>query len=98
MEDIAITRISCPTEKCHCIFYLPSVVVDRLIQTHESFFCPYGHTQSYQGKNDLEKTKDELEKYRKLYIETDQRVTRLANENYTLKKHHKQKGKNVKRT
>jgi len=66
--SIQFVQISCARQGCHTIFGIPQPVVDRLQETHESFYCPFGHSQSYPGETperELEKTKKLLATSRK---------------------------------
>lgn len=44
---------------CHVVFAMPKEWNDHFRKTHQSFYCPAGHGQSYGGESDIEKAKRE---------------------------------------
>lgn len=56
------TKISCCAKGCYAVITLHPDDDRRLRKTHETFYCPAGHAQSYTGKTDEEKRIEELEK------------------------------------
>ncbi len=71
MEAINISKIECC--KCHVLFWVTTIHDDRLIETKETFYCPNGHPQSYQGKTDKQKLAEEKQRSEnfKNYYETE---------------------------
>ncbi len=45
---------------CHVLFAIPSEMQTKLIETHKSFYCPNGHSQSFTGETDAERLTREL--------------------------------------
>ena len=46
---------------CHTLFAIPVIVNNQLRASHQSFRCPFGHSQFYPEKNDTEKWKEYAE-------------------------------------
>ena len=46
--------------KCHCMFAVTREHREKLIRTHEGFYCPQGHIQYYLGKSTEDKLRDEV--------------------------------------
>lgn len=46
--------------KCHCMFAVPREMRERLIKTHEGFYCPRGHIQYYLGKSTEDKLREQI--------------------------------------
>lgn len=55
-------NVSCPSGGCFAIVTLHPDDEERLRRTHESFYCPAGHSMSFQGKTADEKRIAELER------------------------------------
>lgn len=49
----------CPT--CGTLFAVLKDVQDRRRNDHKSFFCPFGHQQSYSGKTETDKLREQLD-------------------------------------
>ena len=49
---INFTRSSCPS--CNMIFFIPTNFYNRLINCHNTFYCPQGHSIIYPAKTDRE--------------------------------------------
>ncbi len=45
--------------KCFIDFAMPAEFVARRKNDHETWYCPAGHAQSWTGKSDADKLKDE---------------------------------------
>lgn len=59
--DISVqlsTEICCT---CGTLFGILTEVQARRKQDHQSFFCPFGHSQSYNGKSEADKLREQLE-------------------------------------
>lgn len=54
-----VTFITTECANCHVVFAMPKEWNDHFRNTHQSFYCPAGHGQSYGGESDLEKIKRE---------------------------------------
>jgi hypothetical protein len=48
--------------RCGVKFGIPKQLQDNLRNTHNSFFCPNGHSQSYIGETDADKLRRELKR------------------------------------
>jgi len=70
--------LTCPHEGCHCLFGIDSLVVSRLRDSKETFYCTFGHSQSFRGTPEIDKLKKELEAKTSL-------ITALTGEIQTLK-------------
>lgn len=46
---------------CGVLFAMPASLIRNLRKTKRSFFCPNGHSQSYVGKTEAEKLREQLE-------------------------------------
>jgi hypothetical protein len=56
------TELSCCHKGCYAIITLHPDDERRLRQTHERFWCPAGHGQSFIGKTDEQKRIEQLER------------------------------------
>jgi hypothetical protein len=43
---------------CGVLFAMSDELRDRLLQSHENFYCPSGHSMFYSAKSDIEKERD----------------------------------------
>lgn len=50
---------NCCHEKCGILIIFPEGYRDLFMGNHETFYCLRGHAQSYQGKTDIEKLREE---------------------------------------
>ncbi len=46
--------------KCGTAFMIPSRMKSALLNSHNTFYCPNGHAQSYVGKSEAEKLRDKI--------------------------------------
>ena len=62
--SIAATLTFGIEECCACgiKFGIPLQIQKNLRESHKSFYCPNGHGQSYTGKSEAEKLRDELKR------------------------------------
>jgi len=51
--------VACPTSNCGGQ-WLPSGKVRQLIESHETFYCPSGHSQRFTGKSEIEELKGRI--------------------------------------
>lgn len=58
--EIEMVVISCVS--CKGVFAIPAAVDGRLRDTHESFFCPLGHSQCYPALTDLDRANREVKR------------------------------------
>lgn len=54
--------INCATKGCFAIITLHPQEEDRLRRTHETFYCPAGHSNYFAGKTKTEKRVEQLER------------------------------------
>lgn len=49
---------------CNCgtPFAMTKELRDRRLEDHKSFYCPNGHSQSYTGKTEAQKLREQLER------------------------------------
>lgn len=52
--------ITCCHKSCHCNFAMTKMMNDEFRKSHERFYCPHGHGQSYNGESAEEKLQREL--------------------------------------
>jgi hypothetical protein len=52
---------TCAKQGCHCLFAIPKKVDERLRDTKESHFCPFGHSLVYGGDTKVEKLRRIIE-------------------------------------
>ncbi len=75
---------TCAMHGCGVSFAVEDGFDSRRREDHQSFYCPNGHSMSYQGKTELQKAEERAERLqrqveaREADIRTEQR--RLANE------------------
>lgn len=55
MIDVKIVQETCCTEGCGIMFWIAEEYQQRLVSTKRSFYCPNGHSMSYQGESDKTK-------------------------------------------
>lgn len=59
-----VTKVTIVTEECcRCgmVFGVPANMQERYRNTHETFYCPAGHGQSYSGPSEAEQLRKQLE-------------------------------------
>lgn len=61
MADVELSQVSCATPECGVIIFLPSAIVRRRKEDHESFYCPNGHSQWFPGKTEEQKLREQLQ-------------------------------------
>lgn len=71
---------------CGVAFALPARFMLVLRQTHQSFYCPNGHSQSYTGKSEAERLKEQLQAEQRAHAETIDRRYVAEREAAKLKK------------
>jgi len=76
-KELEFEVTTCPHRGCHCIFALPDSVNDRLRETKETFYCPYGHAQSYGGDTEVERLKKIIEEKRRIISDRDEFIVQL---------------------
>ena len=86
--DVPMVMVECCN--CHMPFAMTSELNVELRRTHESFFCPKGHSQSYACKSDIERARDERDRA--------ERLRALAQEELEALKKKKCKKKSVKKS
>ena len=62
---------------CGITFGLLDSWDDRLRESHQTFYCPNGHSQSYRGENEAEKLRKELEEAQR-HLEWQRNVAKNA--------------------
>ncbi len=58
--DIKLIELACAD--CGITFYLTDKFDDRLRENHNTFYCPHGHPQSYKGKTEAERLREQVRK------------------------------------
>lgn len=88
LEFVAIT---CPHNACHCVFALPDSVNDRLRDSKERFYCPFGHGQSYGGDTEVERLKKVIAAKERLINFQGEQIVKLQKPKRTPRKVTKKK-------
>lgn len=57
IAQVSLITVECCN--CHVVFAMPKEWNDHFRKTHQRFYCPAGHGQSYGGESDIEKAKRE---------------------------------------
>lgn len=55
MVEVKIIEETCCTDGCGIMFWIAEDFRNRLISTKRTFYCPNGHSMSYQGESDKQK-------------------------------------------
>jgi hypothetical protein len=65
---------------CGVLFGIPNRMQKRLRESHDSFYCPNGHSQSYVGKSEATKARERAEQLAQQLAsrEDDLRAERMA--------------------
>ena len=73
-EKLTLVSIEC----CNCgvVFAMPEKLQERLINNHNTFYCPNGHGMNYNGKSKETKLKEELEREK---MEREEEVQKWQN-------------------
>lgn len=58
VNEILVVEECC---NCHVLFAIPEDMQRRLRETHHSFYCPNGHSQSYTDKTEAQKLQAQLQ-------------------------------------
>lgn len=53
--EIRVTLVAEECCACHVAFGLTSEMQTRLRESHQSFYCPNGHSQAYRGQTEAER-------------------------------------------
>lgn len=61
---------TCARPLCGLTITLAAAVEQNLRDSHETFYCPAGHSQSFAGKSKLEKRAEEAERMRDRFRES----------------------------
>lgn len=56
LDSVQLDSITC--YKCGVLFAIPKYLKQKLIESHDSFWCPNGHSQAFYGKTDYEVEKE----------------------------------------
>jgi len=57
---IKFHELTCARVGCHVLFAVTVDMDDRLRETHEDFYCPFGHSNTYPQQTKAEKLEKEL--------------------------------------
>lgn len=73
VTGVKMVFFQCPT--CAVQMGIPDVLDDKYRRTHEEFYCPNGHGQSYKQKTDEEQLREKLhaERVKVMNLEEEQR-------------------------
>lgn len=77
--NIDIVQETCCADGCGVPFWIHKELQERLVSTKRSFFCPNGHSMSYQGESDSWKIKRLQGEKERLLIEKNAEITKLKN-------------------
>ncbi len=53
--EVKTVQETCCAQGCGILFWIEAEYQTRLVSTKRSFYCPNGHSMSYQGESDREK-------------------------------------------
>jgi len=67
--QVALVTETCAA--CGMVFAMPSNWQQCRLSDHTSFYCPAGHAQHYTSKSDAEVARDEAERYKQLWRESE---------------------------
>ena len=81
--EVNISHITC--YKCGISFWVKSQYKNDLIECQNTFYCPNGHPQCFNGKTEAEKQREAKERYKRWYEQARAEIYRLANSNRALK-------------
>ena len=81
--EVAIVQETCI--RCGITFWITSQYQQQLINCHNGFCCPKGHTQYYSGKNDAEKYKEEANRLDRQLTTTSLRLSDALRSNSALR-------------
>lgn len=61
-QTVSLTVVMRTESCCSCgvPFAIPTYLQDQLRESHKTFYCPNGHPQSYIGKTEADKLRDQL--------------------------------------
>lgn len=77
--DIALKLYTQTCCNCGIHFGVPDDFDDRRRSDHQTFYCPSGHAQSYVGKTEAEKLKQELATRTAALVEAERRLQAETN-------------------
>lgn len=67
--------LTCPTEGCgYSPFPMDAGFMARARKTHETFYCPAGHSQYFAGKSKEEKLADEIASLERRIVDYRERL------------------------
>lgn len=68
---------TCAHQGCHALYAVPDSVDNRLRETKETFYCPFGHSQVYGGSTEVQRLKREIENQRSLINRQETEIREL---------------------
>jgi hypothetical protein len=78
--EIQIIQETCCHEECGIPFWLDIKYQARLVSTKRIFYCPNGHSQSYQGESDKAKIDRLIRERDQIRREKDIEIDRIKKE------------------
>lgn len=77
-QQILVTLEAVDCAECHVVFGVDERYIARLRESHESFYCPAGHSLSFRGETKAERLERELVAARRFqgWAEDRERATR----------------------
>lgn len=82
--DVPMSLVECAV--CHIPFTMSADLNSKLRRCHNTFYCPVGHTQSYTGKSDLEKMREERDTALRLQLAAQTKIEALEKKKSKSKK------------
>lgn len=53
--NIELAEVTCPNKECNITFWISARALKKIRETHETIYCPHGHSFFFPGVTDLEK-------------------------------------------
>ena len=81
--NVKLVEVCCC--KCNISFWITAQHNNELIRCHSWFCCPNGHSQYHVSKTNVEKAKEERDRYKQQYNQEKETSGRLARSNAALR-------------
>lgn len=85
MAELPIIPVNCCS--CHLIFWITVSHDRRLRASHETFYCPSGHSMTYKGETDadrLRKAQTEIQNKERLLQAKEKELQEVRDKNLKL--------------
>ena len=78
--EVKLVEETCCSQGCGIMFWIGAEYRQRLVSTKQSFYCPNGHSMSYQGESDTAKIARLTREKQWLETEKNVEIARLKKE------------------